>query len=205
MALPGRVVGMLVFALLTVIVFHFAFPKGLVVAAAAGLLWVAYVFAAVVGLTHTPSPWSSRTTPSRAWYWRRPTGAGSSSARRWHVHVHVHVHDSYTYTGLRPGLRPRLGAGGPPPGGGGGPGDRGDLPRGDALRGHGRALALPGPDAHIHEQGTESARATLPEGHSRAHPLPSLLPVLPRALRRPFSGQKQRSKNIVQPQPSCCW
>ena len=48
-----RVVAMLLFALLVVVVFHFALPGGATVqtrASAPGLLWVAYVFAALFGL-----------------------------------------------------------------------------------------------------------------------------------------------------------
>lgn len=48
-----RAVAMLLFALLVVVVFHFALPGGLTQetqALAPGLLWVAYVFAAVLGL-----------------------------------------------------------------------------------------------------------------------------------------------------------
>lgn len=48
-----RVVAMLLFSLLMVVVFHFALPGGATAstrASAPGLLWVAYVFAAVLGL-----------------------------------------------------------------------------------------------------------------------------------------------------------
>ncbi len=48
-----RVVAMLLFSLLMVVVFHFALPGGATAATRAnapGLLWVAYVFAAVLGL-----------------------------------------------------------------------------------------------------------------------------------------------------------
>ena len=48
-----RVAAMLVFALLVVVVFHFALPAGTsegIGANAAGLLWVAYLFAALLGL-----------------------------------------------------------------------------------------------------------------------------------------------------------
>ncbi len=48
-----RVVAMLVFSLLTVLVFHFAFPGSTPqenARNAPGLLWVAYIFAAVIGL-----------------------------------------------------------------------------------------------------------------------------------------------------------
>lgn len=50
-----RVVAMLVFALLVVVVFHFALPgtPDEVRGDAAGLLWVAYVFAAVLGLNRS--------------------------------------------------------------------------------------------------------------------------------------------------------
>ena len=48
-----RVVAMLLFSLLVVMVFHFALPEGTgreIEANAPGLLWVAYVFAALIGL-----------------------------------------------------------------------------------------------------------------------------------------------------------
>jgi heme exporter protein B len=48
-----RVISMLVFALLVVVVLHFSLPPdadGLVRSGAAGLLWVTYVFAAVLGM-----------------------------------------------------------------------------------------------------------------------------------------------------------
>jgi len=48
-----RVVAMLVFSLLVVIVFHFALPEGTgsgIATHAPGLLWVAFVFAALIGL-----------------------------------------------------------------------------------------------------------------------------------------------------------
>ena len=49
-----RVAAMLLFSLLVVVVFHFALPegtgKGEVLANAPGLLWVAYIFAALLGL-----------------------------------------------------------------------------------------------------------------------------------------------------------
>jgi heme exporter protein B len=51
-----RVVAMLLFSLLVVVVFHFALPSGTRVGIeenAAGLLWVAYVFAANIGLSRS--------------------------------------------------------------------------------------------------------------------------------------------------------
>jgi len=48
-----RVVAMLLFSLLVVVVFHFALPSGTRVSInqnAPGLLWVAYIFAAIIGL-----------------------------------------------------------------------------------------------------------------------------------------------------------
>jgi len=51
-----RVLAMLVFSLLVVVIFHFALPVGTrdgITENAAGLLWVAYVFAANIGLTRS--------------------------------------------------------------------------------------------------------------------------------------------------------
>jgi heme exporter protein B len=51
-----RVIAMLLFSLLVVVVFHFALPSGTrvgVVENAAGLLWVAYIFAANIGLNRS--------------------------------------------------------------------------------------------------------------------------------------------------------
>jgi heme exporter protein B len=48
-----RVIAMLVFSLLVVVVFHFALPEGTgreLRANAPGLLWVAYIFSAIIGL-----------------------------------------------------------------------------------------------------------------------------------------------------------
>lgn len=51
-----RVIAMLLFSLLVVVVFHFALPSGTRVAIeqnAPGLLWVAYIFAAIIGLNRS--------------------------------------------------------------------------------------------------------------------------------------------------------
>ena len=51
-----RVMAMLLFAALVVVVFHFALPTGTtseIEHNAAGLLWVAYVFAAIIGLNRS--------------------------------------------------------------------------------------------------------------------------------------------------------
>ncbi len=51
-----RVMAMLLFSLLVVVVFHFALPSGTteqIESNAAGLLWVAYVFAATIGLNRS--------------------------------------------------------------------------------------------------------------------------------------------------------
>jgi heme exporter protein B len=48
-----RVIAMLLFSLLVVVVFHFALPEGTgreIQSNAPGLLWVAYIFAAIIGL-----------------------------------------------------------------------------------------------------------------------------------------------------------
>lgn len=52
----ARVLAMLVFSLLVVVAFHFALPSGTgesIQANAAGLLWVAYIFAALLGLNRS--------------------------------------------------------------------------------------------------------------------------------------------------------
>jgi heme exporter protein B len=51
-----RVIAMLLFSLLVVMVFHFALPTGTqdgIAENAAGLLWVAYVFASIIGLNRS--------------------------------------------------------------------------------------------------------------------------------------------------------
>ena len=51
-----RVMAMLLFSLLVVVVFHFALPSGTRVSIeenAPGLLWVAYIFAAIIGLNRS--------------------------------------------------------------------------------------------------------------------------------------------------------
>ncbi len=51
-----RVIAMLLFSCLVVVVFHFALPEGTrdqIAENAAGLLWVAYVFAAIIGLNRS--------------------------------------------------------------------------------------------------------------------------------------------------------
>ncbi|MFT5697042.1 MAG: heme exporter protein B [Myxococcota bacterium] len=51
-----RVVAMLLFSLLVVVVFHFALPEGTgegIRENAAGLLWVAYIFASIIGLNRS--------------------------------------------------------------------------------------------------------------------------------------------------------
>jgi heme exporter protein B len=51
-----RVTAMLIFSLLVVIVFHFSLPGGATrqtQASAPGLLWIAYVFAALLGLNRS--------------------------------------------------------------------------------------------------------------------------------------------------------
>ena len=72
---------MLLFVLSTLVVFHFALPEGSGDEAAYGLLWVAIVFTALLGLPAHGCPSENRAC-STAWCSPPATGARSGSARR---------------------------------------------------------------------------------------------------------------------------
>ena len=72
---------MLLFVLSTLVVFHFALPTGADEVAAQGLLWVALVFTALLGLARAWAP-EREGERSRGSYLRPPTGAPSGSGSR---------------------------------------------------------------------------------------------------------------------------
>ena len=72
---------MLLFVLSTLVVFHFALPTGADEVAAQGLLWVALVFTALLGLARAWAPEREGGALDGSCS-RRPTGARSGSASR---------------------------------------------------------------------------------------------------------------------------